>query len=626
MSKITKIKAALHEEKQIVRDIVNERIERSDRLALRKIKSGGIVDRSDNSDTYIYGTAMQESRAYTNMDHEPRDLVAGDMEGRTLSGRNGLFNTSINDMEDNACHGSCEIPFAQGYRRRGFEDYRIALKTPTQCVRELDRFTRPQIVGYLEGMRNSFTTYGFDNFSDNLLDNVIRFGEANASVTGPEWTGVTKGGWSAPPVYRITIHFLQEYRRYLIAEFRTKNRMVDEGWKLEVEMPMEDWKDAVRAHNLNVNRLSLGGGATDDLTRYAGDILKDPEADMNGREFSDYGHIRCYFNEYPIRGYFRQSGVVAGKPNYNFVRVYPWKNEAGEEGGLVVVPNHDYDEDKIIVDGVSYAMCTLMPHIHPDSFTHYGFKKPTKTVGDSTVGVNYDVMIRDKSYIPDNDYNDKFRLVARHEYRWSNKYPEFSGFIAYRHGRRKGYVLEVVDRDDTPAPDEFATGMDMKVCDDITDASIAYCAQCGDGEVPEADGDCVTPAALADATIQLLPAGEALTGWTGAASTVRLEIRRTGEIAQASSVDITVAAAVAGDLAASGEVLAVAGTHFTAISATTLSWLAGERDSKFVDIAITGATGDTDLAVFKASLSNFVNAAASAGADVTLVKIEDLTV
>jgi len=372
--------------------------------------------------------------------------------------------------------------------------------------------------------------------------------------------------------------------------------------------------------------MSLGGGATDDLTRYAGDILKDPEADMNGREFADYDHIRCYFNEYPIRGYFKQSGIVAGKPNFNFVRVYPWKNEAGEEGGLVVVPNHDYDEDKIVADdNVTYDMCTLMPHIHPDSFTHFGFKKPLKVVGDSTVGVNYDVMIRDKSYIPDNDYNDKFRLVARHEFRWSNKYPEFSGCIAYRHGRRKGYVLEVVDRDDTPAPDEFATGMDMKVCDDITDASLAQCAACDD-QVPEADGDCVAPGDLADATVALLPAEEAITGWTGEASTVRLEVRRTGEIAQASSVDVTAEAAAGGDLAASGEVLATAGTHFTAVAATTLSWEAGERDSKFLDIPITGATGDTDLAIFKVSLGTYVNAAAAAGADVTFVKIEDLTV
>ena len=622
MSKIAKIKAALHEEKQIVRDIVNERINMSDRLALRKIKSGGVVDRSDNNDSYIYGTAMQESRAYTNMDHEPRDLVAGDMEGRTLSGRNGLFNTSINDMDDNACHGACEIPFSQGYRRRGTEDYRIALKTPTQCVRELDRFTRPQIEGYFEGFRNSFSQYGFDNFSDNLLDNVIRFGEANASVTGPEWTGVTRGGWNAPPVYRITIHFLLEYRRHLIAEFRTKNQMVDENWMLEVEMPLEDWKDAVRAHNLNVNRLGTGGGGSDDLTRYAGDILKDPEADMKGRKFSDYDMIRCYFNEYPIRGYFKQSGVVAGKPNYNFVRVYPWKNAPGEEGGLVVVPNHDYDEPKFTADdNVTYDMCTLMPHIHPESFMHYAFRKPRKTVGDANVGVNYDVAVRDKSYIDDNDYNDKFRLVARHEYRWSNKYPEFSGFIAYRHGRRKGYVLEVLDRDAGIAPDEFATGPDYKDCDNVTDSSLAGCAAC-DGQVPETDGDCVEPGNLAASTVQLLPAGEALTAYTGAPSTVRLEVRRSGEIAQSSSIDVATAAATAG----AGQIVAADGTHFTAVAATTLSWEPGERDSKFIDVPIIGGSGDDDTAVFQVELSNGVNAAIAPGAGVTVVGIEDLTV
>ncbi len=620
MSKIAKIKSALHEEKQIVRDIVNERINMSDRLALRKIKSGGVVDRSDNNDSYIYGTAQLESRAYTNIDHEPRDLVAGDMEGRTLSGRNGLFNTSINDMDDNSCHGACELPFSQGYRRRGFEDYRIALKTPTQCVRELDRFTRPQIEGYFEGFRNSFSQYGFDNFSDNLLDNVIRFGEANASVTGPEWSGVTRGGWEAPPLFAISIHFLLEYRRHLIAEMRTKNMMVGEGWMLEVEMPMEDWKNAIRAHNFNVNRAGLGA---DDLTRYSGSLLEDPEADMKGRKSSDYDMIRCYFNEYPIRGYFKQSGVVAGKPNFNFVRVYPWKNAPGEEGGLVVVPNHDYDEVSFIDSdsGVTYDMATLMPHIHPESFMHYAFKKPMKTIGEANVGVNYDVAIREKAYIEDNDYNDKFRMVARHEYRWSNKYPELSGFIAYRHNRREGYVVDVFNRPIPQQRDEFATGQDFTVCDNVTDASMAECAAC-DGQVPESDGDCVAPANLAPTTVGLLPAGEATTAYTGAPSVVRLEVRRSGEIAQTSSIDVATGEATAG----AGQVAADAGTHYTAVATTTLTWEPGDRDSKFIEVPITGGSGNDDVAVFEVELSNGVNANIRPGGDVTVVGIEDLTI
>lgn len=607
-----------------MRDIVNERINMSDRMALRKIKSGGIVDRSDNSDSYIYGTAQLESRAYTNMDHEPRDLTAGDMEGRTLTGRNGLFNTSINDMDDNACHGACEIPFSQGYRRRGFEDYRIALKTPTQCVRELDRFTRPQIEGYFEGFRNSFTQYGFDNFSDNLLDNVIRFGEANASVTGPEWTGVSRGGWQAPPEYRITIHFLMEYRRHLIAEFRTKNIMVDENWMLEVELPKEDWEDAIWAHNRNMTESVLGENIVD-LSRYPGGILDDPNADMKGRKFSDYGMIRCYFNEYPIRGYFKQSGVVNGKPNYNFVRVYPWKNAPGEEGGLVVIPNQDYDEPRFIGDdNAVYDMVTLMPHIHPESFMHYGFRKPRKQIGDENVGVNYDVAVRDKSYIDDNDYNDKFRLVARHEFRWKNKYPEFSGFIAYRHGRRKGYILGVNAREISSGPDEFATGQDFTPCDNVNDVSLNSCAAC-DGEVPESDGDCVAPANLAPSTLQLLPAGFATAAYDGENTTIRLEVRRSGEIAQTTAAELAVTAAAAGS-AGTGQILAVDGTHFNVVAATPLTWEPGDRSSRFLDVEIIGASGSAAIAIFNAALTITSNGVIAQGAGATVVGIEDLTV
>lgn len=620
MTKAKKIKAALHEEKKIVRDIVNERVNMSDRMALRKIKSGGMTDRDANDDSYIYGTAMNESRGYRALDNEPRDLVAGDMEGRRLSGRNGLFQTSINDIDDNACHGSCEIPFAQGFRRRGTEDFGIALHTPTQCVRDLDRLPRQQIEGYFRGFRTSFTEYGFQNFSDNLMNNVIKYGEANASVLDGNYFNVTKGGFEAPPVYRLTIHFLDEYRRYLISEMMTKSMKVPDNWMLEIELPMEDWKDAIRAHNLNVNRLDNGDG---DLTRYHSEMLKDPEADMNGREFSDYGRIRCYFNEYPVRGIFRQSGTVAGRPNYNFVRIYPWKNEAGEEGGLVVVPNHDYDEDKVVVEGISYPMVTLAPHIHSESFKHYAFRKPVKQIGSANVGVNYDVTVLDGAYIQNNDWNDKFRLIARHEYRFKSMYPELSGFIAYRHGRRQGYVLEVKDRTIVTPEEAFSAAQDFKDCDNVSAETLENCATCYDGSVPESDGDCVQPENLEPGQLGLRPAGAARVAWTGSQFVARFEVRRTGEIAQTSTVEIQTAAVGAPEAPATA---AAAGTHYTALATTTLTWEPGERDSKFVEVPITGGNGPDTEVVFDVTLANAVNATIVDGGDATRVTIEDLTV
>lgn len=102
-----KIKAALHEEADIVTDIVREKIVKSDRMALRMIPDGGVVDRHDNNDTIIYGEARQASRAYNELTYKaqgtPRgSLVAGgEMRGRKENGASGLFSAPINDIADN---------------------------------------------------------------------------------------------------------------------------------------------------------------------------------------------------------------------------------------------------------------------------------------------------------------------------------------------------------------------------------------------------------------------------------------------------------------------------------------------------------------------------------------------
>src|SRR5690606_4990526 len=128
------------------------------------------------------GEARQASVAYKDLDNDPRPLVEGEMTGRSLTGANGIFDTNINDIDDNACHGQCTIDFAQGYRTRSAIDKELSVDTPVKCVRELDRLGREHIIGYFRAFKNQFQRFGLDNFSDNLINLTIQQGEANSSV------------------------------------------------------------------------------------------------------------------------------------------------------------------------------------------------------------------------------------------------------------------------------------------------------------------------------------------------------------------------------------------------------------------------------------------------------------
>lgn len=557
-----KIKSALHEEAEIVTDIVREKIVKSDRMALRMIPDGGVVERHDNNDTIIYGEGRQASRAYKTLDHSVKALVSGEMRGRKENGSSGLFTADINDISDNACHGQCEIDFAQGYRRRGTVDYGLDVTTPIKCARELDRLGKEHIRGYFTGFKNQFSMWGLDNFSDNLLNLVIQNSESNASVLGANQFNVTTGGWQAPPVYRISIHFLQDYKDHIKAEMKGRGMEAGENWKLTVEMPLDDWMDAVKADQIARNPTG---------TSYNTEVFKDEEGPMRGRQFSDYGGIRCYFTDEPIRGYFVQTAIASGNPVYNFVRVYPWLNKQDEEGGIVTGVNHQYRQDQITVDGVTYDMCTLLPHIDPRSFKRYGLMKPLKPMGGANEGVNYQVKVIDGAHLACNDYDDKFKLVARHEFRFKSIYPEFSGFIAYRHGRRQGYAIAVTPRNYEAGPDTPANVERFDACHDDTGCTTAECAQCG--KVPGDDKECVEPSSTS-AVLNLEPCGAIDAIFLGDAFNIVLRVTRTGDTSSAASVAYATANGTA-----------TAGADYTATSGT-LTWEAGDDAPKEITVPV----------------------------------------
>lgn len=597
----SKIVAALYEETENITDFVRERISDSDRLALRMVPDGGTVRRNANNDTIIYGEARQAGVAYNQLDHAERALVSGEMSGRDLNAQNGIFATDINSIDDNACHGQVTIDFAQGFRRRTTVDYGLDVDTPIKCARELDRLGEQHIRGYFRGMNEQFSRFGLDNFSDNLMNLIIQRSEANASVLAADEFNVSTGGWQAPPAYRISIHFLQDYRRYIMREMRGRGISVPDDWMLEVEMPHEDWIDAVRHDQIARNGSNTG-------TTYNTEWLKDDEGPMRGRRMAVYGGIKCYFNESPIRGYFKKVATT-GAVQYRFVRVYDWINQRDEEGGLVVRANHDYDKDTIEVDGVLYPMITLIPHVDPRSFKRYGLIKPLKPIGGSNAGVNYEVRVIEGAKLQCNDFDDKFKLAARHEFRFKSIYPEISGFIAYRHSQRTGYVIDVTARNYGPgtdafvAPEQFRSGAP-------DGCQTAECAQCD--QVSGLDGQCVEDTDLATTTVGLAPAGAVNVAFRGAAATLKLYVERTTESEGAIgevSVDYASTTGTGGDTA-------------TATSGT-LTWAAGDTEPKVLEIPILATADDADTLTM--TLSNAVGCTIKTGAAVTTATIVDLS-
>lgn len=577
MPSAQKIISALKEQVPITSDIVQKKIEESEKLYINAIPEGKAVDPYDNSDQIRYKMGYQAPKAYNQEDYTARPFTPGSMNARDNNNRTKGFSTQINEIDDNVCSGHQILDFAQGVETRGSVNYKINLKTNPICVTEMERMERSLVANWMEQYLMNFEKYGHENFDFALMNDIIKFGELNTSVLGLNEFNRTKGGVSAPPTNRLSMPHLRQVRLYALVE----DGLNTQG-ELEVHCPRQDALDAIREDQLRMNP-----GATINTELY-----RDDAGPFRGRSFTVYDGIRFIFNEVPPKCYFKQVGVEGGAPRYEMVPVHPYENRIGEDGGLMKEPNHAFYKDRIVVEGVSYELCTLAFIINPKSFTRHAINKPLKPrrAGENA-SYNFLMEIRDGAWLNnecgDNDYNDMFKIVARHAYRLRILEPELSGVIAYRSSAPLNYVISPNASNETSGPDAFAG----PAVAERTDAII----------------DCEVATVVGASTVNLEPVGPVTAAYTGGGSQLVLNVDRSGDFTQAGTVDFVVTAGTA-----------VSGTDYNATNAT-LSWAAGEGGFKSIVIDLLTGNGTLDVTISNAT--GGVTLGSGTVANVTLIDL-----
>lgn len=584
--------SALHEDKDRIEDIVFDDMMKSKSFVMNMIPDGGVVNYNDNNDTIEYTAARQAFRQYREQNADPKALVEGQVPGRDCNGRTGLFDADVNDVDPNACHGSCLFKFGQGYKIYKTKDYELPMSTPEVCARDYIRMGRAHVDGYFRGLFKQYREYGMDNFEANLQNLVIANGEANMSIIAANHFEVSKGGFIAPPEGCLSIHHLQMYRKYMEIEGG-----LDINGYLEINATREDWQRAVLEDQ--ARRYGQSGQTSFDTM-----FFDDTYGNLQGREFHVYGGIRCVFDERPVRGYFKPAGTSGGEQLYDFVRVYHWKNVPNEDGGLSAEPNHDYYNQVVTCDGIDYDMCTLAFVVNRKSFKRYGLGAAKKYAGGKPTAQTWTMEVRDGAYLPCNDYNDKFKLVSRHAFRFKVEKAELSGAIAYRHCVNDGYLLTPTNISVDTVTQSFASPENYEKCAAGTcDKSNCAC----EGEIADDNGTCVAEGT--DSLVYLEPCAVATTVFYGDAYAIELEVVRDGNTVG----EITVEYATA-------DGTATAGTDYTDTSGT-ITFADGEGGSKAITIPILDATAATNT--FTVTLSNATGDATLGDCVVTTVTIED---
>ena len=208
--------------------------------------------------------------------------------------------------------------------------------------------------------------------------------------------------------------------------------------------------------------------------------------------------------------------------------------------------------------------------------------------------------------IPDNDFNDKFRMVSRHAFRFKVEKAELSGAIAYRSSALSGYVIAPnVPAADTATAATASPEVYEECLPSHVDRANADCA----GMEVDNDGKLVTAGTKSQITLE--PCAVATTVWTGAARTIELEVVRKGNVNGAGTVDY-----------ATSDGTAVDTDDYTATSGT-ISWADGESGSKAITVDIIGNVNSGG--VFTVTLSNATGTVELGNCVETDITIEDAT-
>ncbi|MFZ8972585.1 MAG: hypothetical protein ACO2ZD_00635 [Pseudomonadales bacterium] len=578
---------ALLDQKRLIAHEINEGTVTCRRFLATMIPDGGTLEAFDDSRTYKMRRAFQCPVGYQDqsfeMDCDPlANMATGQQTAKAECGNScSTFTTLINDRNlKEACEGVCVVDFAQGGSFEGYRDSELKLATPLRCVRTLRNYERKRIADIFSQEIDDFKKIGLDSFEYSLFQHSVEEGGANAVVRSLMDVGfpeLTYGGWEGPADRPVSIHWLERYRQLIIE--RLQQTEMSEGadqYVLTIEMTRESWHRAKIAEY--TFRRDTGGvipGFGNNLTVEATEL--DELFKSQKRAFEVWeGKIRVVFNDMPIRGIFKPSGVSpTGAPLYEFVRIYPYKNEANEIGTSYVT-NRDYYRNQATCDGILYDVMELIPHIHPRSYKRYHLLKALTPDGVKSAGNSWDVRLLQGSDLGDKDcpnfFGEYYRYAMRHEFRWRNIYPELSGWIVHKFELPLTYDMnstgEVIIHG-------LKTVETHAVVEDIDNCNLETCA----------NADCLDPV-VCDDLVSLEPCGYMETAYCGQAHTMFLHVCRECP----ADVDASVEYCFVDDTA-------VYGTHYQVIDEAgnmlpevgTLDWAAGESGCKVVCVSIMNA-------------------------------------
>lgn len=339
------------------------------------------------------------------------DNVEGSIQVPSCNGTLEALDINQNDPVAGA-PGLCDPPtcvLQAGHNIYRGVEWTRACESPVICLHELIR--KKHVRPYLEGLRGAMPREMDRAFCHKLWEELINFG-TNLSETGPGCLNPVVGSYNAVPTGTIDYGTLLQHQEMLLAQGYPGKPVYLIGHAALRQMILN--------HKQN-NDLQLN------VTPYGDDF--EFRAQPGG--MISYGDIDFRILKVPIRGYIQQIG--AGPPGvHEFRRIENRRFVAGTGAGAVMEYDTNFQTCKYICDGNAYDVVELIAFAHPMAFKRRPYAAPQMGFGENLNGAfNMEVKIVGGAHIECNPDEDKFKLRAKHHFRFVPKNPRWGGTIAH---------------------------------------------------------------------------------------------------------------------------------------------------------------------------------------------------
>lgn len=419
------------------------------RYFIQKVSDISATDSYENDSIVRNYAATTCPVEYKDISHEQACDPLSNMreDGMTAKGECGescvQIASLVNDRHlKEACEGVCIVDNpATGFKITDYRDYELKLATETFCINDLTNYKRADIERILKLQIENFRRVGNESFDYNLYQNVFVNGGAHmVARAGEVFPALSKGGFAGVPDTTLTIDKVEKYRRRIIEQLANWHPDYCDGmdFVLDLEIDRDTFEQMLIAEHLVRTEKSGMIPNLGSQSRTDGEMVYEIGEKLAGRSFYLWqGKIRFIFTDDPIRGYIKQVDETAsGDPIYEFVRIHKHINVSVDGGvGIKQAYNPDYEATHVRCGGQFYPLVELACHIHEDSFRRRALNTPPHPSQGNPHPYNFQVKFLDGGHLSDKDcinyFDDKYAYAMRHKYRFINKFPEFSGFIAY---------------------------------------------------------------------------------------------------------------------------------------------------------------------------------------------------